>query len=78
MHKGIKTFRDQGVSGAGADDDEDSSQEDEEEITTMAEVQVRQAGHGLRVARAHYAVDGAFLSKLGPELLWEFQRASLA
>ena len=39
---------------------------------------MRQAGHGLRVARAHYAVDGAFLSKLGPELLWEFQRASLA
>jgi len=39
---------------------------------------VRQAGHGLRVARAHYAVDGAFLSKLGPELLWEFQRALLA
>jgi hypothetical protein len=23
-------------------------------------------------------MDGAFLSKLGPELLWEFQRASLA
>ena len=69
MHKGIKTFRDQGVSGAGADDDEDSSQEDEEEITTIAEVQVRQAGHGLRVAHAHYTVDGAFLSKLGPELL---------
>ncbi|KAH8745513.1 hypothetical protein BGZ57DRAFT_975038 [Hyaloscypha finlandica] len=43
LHKGIKAFRDQGVSGMGAkdDDDEDSSQEDEEEITTMAEVQVR-------------------------------------
>jgi hypothetical protein len=38
LHKGIKTFRDQGVSGAGADDNKDPSQDDEEEITTMAEV----------------------------------------
>jgi hypothetical protein len=81
LHKGIKTFRDEGVCGAGAgagDDEEESPEDDEEEITTMAEIQVRQAGHGLRVARAHYAVDGEFLSRLGPELLWEFQRASLA
>lgn len=80
LHKGIKAFRDPGISGSGAKegDDEGSSQEDKEEITTMAEVQVRQAGHGSRVACAYYAVDGVFLSKLGPELLREFQRASLA
>jgi hypothetical protein len=74
LHKGVKAFRDQGVYSAGTknNNNKDSSQENKEEITTMAEVQVRQASHGLRVARAHYAVDGAFLSKLGPELLWEF------
>jgi hypothetical protein len=44
----------------------------------MAEIQVRQAGHRLRVAHAHYTVDREFLSRLGLELLWEFQRASLA
>jgi superfamily II DNA helicase RecQ len=80
LHKGVKAFRDQEMPGVDVADGggDDSDLEDEEEITTMAEVQVRQSGHGLRVARNHYAVDGAFLSRLGPELLWEFQRASLA
>jgi superfamily II DNA helicase RecQ len=80
LYKGVKAFRDQGVYSTGTkdDNDKDSSQEDEEEITTMAEVQVRQAGYGLRVVRTYYTVDRAFLSKLGPELLWEFQYISLA
>ena len=78
LHKGVRAFRDQAESGSGDGDDDSGGSDDGEEITTMAEVQVRQTGHGRRVARAHYAVDGAFLSRLGPELLWEFQRASLA
>jgi hypothetical protein len=38
----------------------------------------RQAGHGARVAQGHYAIDGAFLHRLGPELLSVFERASVA
>jgi superfamily II DNA helicase RecQ len=38
----------------------------------------RQAGHGRRVAQAHYAIDGAFLHRLGPELITAFEQASIA
>lgn len=40
--------------------------------------QDRQAGHGARVAKGHYAIDGAYLHRLGPELLSVFERASIA
>ena len=39
---------------------------------------VRQASHGQRVAQAHYAVDGAFLHRLGPQLISAFEQASVA
>ena len=78
LYKGVRAFRDQAESGSGDGDDDSGGSDDGEEITTIAEVQVRQTGHRRRVARAHYAVDGAFLSRLGPELLWKFQHASLA
>jgi len=38
----------------------------------------RQAGHGRRVAQAHYAIDGAFLHRLGPELITAYEQASMA
>ena len=38
----------------------------------------RQSGHGRRVAQAHYAIDGAFLHRLGPELITAFEQASMA
>jgi superfamily II DNA helicase RecQ len=38
----------------------------------------RQAGHGRRVAQQHYAIDGAFLHRLGPELITAFEQASIA
>jgi hypothetical protein len=38
LHKGIKAFRDEGVSGAGAGDEEEPPEDDEKEITTMAEI----------------------------------------
>ena len=38
----------------------------------------RQSGHGRRVAQAHYAIDGAFLHRLGPELITAFEQASIA
>lgn len=56
LHKGVNSFRDQELKVEAADGDDnndDCDLEDEEEITTMAEVQVRQSGHGSRVARAH-------------------------
>jgi superfamily II DNA helicase RecQ len=38
----------------------------------------RQSGHGRRVAQAHYAIDGAFLHRLGPELITAYEQASIA
>src|SRR5271154_4534066 len=38
----------------------------------------RQSGHGRRVAQAHYAIDEAFLHRLGPELITAFEQASIA
>ncbi|KAK6591771.1 hypothetical protein H4I95_12059, partial [Botrytis cinerea] len=37
-----------------------------------------QSGHGRRVAQAHYAIDGAFLHRLGPELITAYEQASTA
>jgi hypothetical protein len=38
----------------------------------------RQSGHGRRVAQAYYAIDGAFLHRLGAELITAFEQASIA
>jgi hypothetical protein len=38
----------------------------------------RQAGHGRRVAQQHYAINRAFLHRLGPELITAFKQASIA
>ncbi|KAL5344321.1 hypothetical protein ACLOAV_010750 [Pseudogymnoascus australis] len=66
------------------DDEEDEGEfaegDDEEELeqNTFRHIMVRQSGHGQRVAQAHYAVDGAFLHRLGPELITAYEQASLA
>ena len=39
---------------------------------------IRQSGHRRRVAQAHYAIDGAFLHRLGLELIMAFEQASIA
>jgi hypothetical protein len=49
---------------------------DELDQDTLRHVMVRQAGHGRRVAQAHYAIDGAFLHRLQPELLTVYEKAS--
>ena len=38
----------------------------------------RQAGHGTRVAQAHYAVNSAFLKSLSSQLINAFEHASIA
>ncbi|OAF55127.1 hypothetical protein VC83_08395 [Pseudogymnoascus destructans] len=66
------------------DDEEDEGEfaegDDEEELeqNTFRHIMVRQSGHGQRVAQAHYAVDGAFLHRLGPELITAYEQASVA
>jgi hypothetical protein len=78
LYKGIKAFRGDSVSGtgAGAEDKEKPAAEKEEDkkddknkITTIAKIQVRQAGYRLRVTRVYYAINKEFLSWLGLELL---------
>ena len=41
-------------------------------------IMVRQASHGQRVAQSTYAIDGAFLHRLGPQLIAAFEHASVA
>lgn len=62
------------------DGDNFAEGDDEEELqaTIFQHAVVRQSSHGQRVARDHYAIDGAFLHRLGPELLRVFEQASIA
>jgi superfamily II DNA helicase RecQ len=66
------------------DDTQPGDEEGEEEESTelnenlQGHVLVRQASHGQRVAQAHYAIDGGFLHRLGPQLISAFEQASLA
>ncbi|OBT83214.1 hypothetical protein VE02_08215 [Pseudogymnoascus sp. 03VT05] len=62
------------------DEGEFAEGDDKEELeqNTFRHIMVRQSGHGLRVAQAHYTVDGAFLHRLGLELITAFEQASLA
>lgn len=41
-------------------------------------IMVRQASHGQRVAQNTYAINGAFLHRLGPQLIAAFEYASIA
>jgi hypothetical protein len=76
LHKGIRAFQDNSVSGAGAGGKEEPAAKEEnkeknkkEEIIIITEIQVRQAGYRLRVVYAYYVVNKEFLSWLGLELL---------
>ncbi|KFY28622.1 hypothetical protein V491_00383, partial [Pseudogymnoascus sp. VKM F-3775] len=59
------------------DQDEDGEEDDfaegddKEEFSAniINNIIVRQASHGQRVAQNHYAVNGAFLNRLGPQLI---------
>ena len=70
------------------DEDEDNGQnepevldvDNEEEFpaSVVDHIMVRQASHGQRVAQNTYAIDGAFLHRLGPQLIAAFEYASVA
>jgi hypothetical protein len=67
----------------GAEDDEgDEFAEGDDEVeldaNTMDHIIVRQSSHGQRVAQGHYAIDGGFLHRLGPQLILAFEKASIA
>ena len=69
------------VEGEGAAEDEEfagGGDALEVEENTLDHIIVRQASHGRRVAQAHYAIDGAFLHRLGPQLISAFEQASIA
>lgn len=56
--------------GDGDDDGVAEAEDDtEEELNIFEHILVRQSAHGSRVAKRHYAVDGAFLNTLSPELI---------
>ena len=67
--------------GEGADEEEGFAKgEDLKELEEQMQnhILVRQASHGQRVAQAHYAVNGAFLHRLGPQLISAFKQALVA
>ncbi|KAK6591301.1 hypothetical protein H4I96_12452 [Botrytis cinerea] len=62
----------------GGDEFAEGDDDEELELDTFRHIMVRQSGHGRRVAQAHYAIDGAFLHRLGPELITAYEQASTA
>ncbi|PVH70862.1 hypothetical protein DL98DRAFT_597446 [Cadophora sp. DSE1049] len=62
----------------GVDEFAEGDDDEELELDTFRHIMVRQSGHGRRVAQAHYAIDGAFLHRLGPELITAYEPASTA
>lgn len=63
---------DEGVAVAAGDDDA------EVERNLFQHILVQQAAHGTQVAQHHYAIDGDFLSHLGPDLVNIYSQASRA
>ncbi|KAK6591426.1 hypothetical protein H4I95_12206 [Botrytis cinerea] len=61
----------------GGDEFAEGDDDEELELDTFRHIMVRQSGHGRRVAQAHYAIDGAFLHRLGPELITAYEQASI-
>lgn len=60
------------------DDNDDDGDDDEVLLARVADhIMVRQASHGQRVAQSTYAIDGAFLHRLGPQLIAAFEHASV-
>lgn len=68
--------QDQGQDQDGVAVDSESDGEAEQNI--FDQILVRQSGHGQRTAEMHYAIDGAFLNRLGPDLVNSFSQASRA
>ncbi|OBT44377.1 hypothetical protein VE00_07063 [Pseudogymnoascus sp. WSF 3629] len=60
------------------DGDEEFAEGDDEEELELDTFRHIMSGHGRRVAQAHYAIDGAFLHRLGPELVTAYEQASIA
>ena len=50
----------------------------EVEQSLFEHILVRQSAHGRQVAAGHYAIDGAFLNRLGPDLVSAYSQASRA
>jgi superfamily II DNA helicase RecQ len=50
----------------------------EVEQSLFEHILVRQSAHGKQTAVAHYAIDGAFLNRLGPDLVSAYSQASRA
>ena len=50
----------------------------EVEQSLFEHILVRQSAHGRQTAAGHYAIDGAFLNRLGPDLVSAYSQASRA
>ena len=73
-----KTWDQEGGEEEGDEEFAEGEDEAEVELNVFQHILVRQSAHGQRVARRHYAIDGAFLNFLGPELVNAYTQASRA
>jgi hypothetical protein len=55
-----------------------SGSDGEVERSLFEHILVRQSAHGSQTANLHYAIDGAFLNRLGPDLVSAYSQASRA
>ena len=69
-----KQDQDENDEGMAVADDSDG----EVEQSLFEHILVRQSAHGQKTADLHYAVDGAFLNRLGPDLVNVYSQASRA
>ena len=63
------------------DEDEDNEavageSDSEVEQSLFEHILVRQSAHGRQTAAGHYAIDGAFLNRLGPDLVSAYSQVS--
>ena len=78
LTKASKTWEQDEDNEEGEDDFAEGDDEEEFSANMINNIIVRQASHGQRVAQNHYAVNGAFLNRLGPQLITAFEQASIA
>ena len=77
LSQASKTWDREEDEGEG-DEFAEGEDEAEVELNLFEHILVRQSAHGQGVAQRHYAVDGAFLNFLGPELVGAYTQASRA
>lgn len=77
LGKAVKTW-DQEEDAREGDEFAEGKDDAEVELNMLDHILVRQSAHGQGVAQRHYAINGAFINFLGPDLVNAYMQASRA